>query len=355
MEVEPQPRRGPLAWALLAVGGIALAIGLIAFAIGWRHAVEDGRAREGSNKPAYAFRPHRSVGALDAAALGGTSAGLFLIAVGLSRGSRSELRARPRVELRVVLSFALPTGVLLAAAWFLPREGSGPELAYDDDYVAEIAEILDYEEPPPEEDEPPEDAGRSTYKMVVVQQELDEKQLRRARALEAAKTAGILGRTYFQSTPPPLLCNDSLETVVLRERGFVSMTSGYRDPYEELAVYCTDPRYRPPSYQLTMGRAQRQPDVDMATVRRYLKRNQRKLAWCYEQALTATPSLAGGLELDFAIAANGLVAEPAAHGPSPSIEECARQVIRDIEFPRPKAGHLVTVTAWPYELRPWPP
>src|SRR5512135_424672 len=54
--------------------------------------------------------------------------------------------------------------------------------------------------------------------------------------------------------------------------------------------------------------------LDPIVVRRYLKRNIQKLAYCYERQLLDHPGLGGALELELAIGPDGVVAKSSADG-----------------------------------------
>jgi Ca-activated chloride channel family protein len=91
-----------------------------------------------------------------------------------------------------------------------------------------------------------------------------------------------------------------------------------------------------------------QGELDLAIVRRYLKRNRQKLQYCYEKALLGKPALAGQLVLQFAIGTDGLVTESTATGVDADVDTCAAAVVHDIEFPKPRSG-LVQVR-YPIQL-----
>ena len=83
--------------------------------------------------------------------------------------------------------------------------------------------------------------------------------------------------------------------------------------------------------------------LDVAIIRRFLKRNAHKVTYCYEQRLQAQPALHGTVVTTFTVAADGLVTNDVAAGVGPTVEQCVADVIQKIEFPKPRAG-AVTVS-----------
>jgi len=73
-------------------------------------------------------------------------------------------------------------------------------------------------------------------------------------------------------------------------------------------------------------------DLDPAIIRRYVKRNIQKLAYCYEKQLLAKPDLRGPVLVEFAIT-NGRVEGSTATGVDPTVASCVSDVISNIEFP----------------------
>lgn len=87
---------------------------------------------------------------------------------------------------------------------------------------------------------------------------------------------------------------------------------------------------------LSIGTAQIQGDLDHAVVRRYLKRNQSKLLYCYQRRLLASPGIGGVLRVELTIDSNGQVPEVNALGVDPEVASCIAGVVKAIEFPKPK-------------------
>jgi hypothetical protein len=84
--------------------------------------------------------------------------------------------------------------------------------------------------------------------------------------------------------------------------------------------------------------------LDKTVVRRYLRRNSSKFLYCYEKDLLARPGESGGLALTFAILPDGAVTDAKAVGVSDAVADCARDVAKMIEYPKPTNGKRVDVT-----------
>lgn len=87
-----------------------------------------------------------------------------------------------------------------------------------------------------------------------------------------------------------------------------------------------------------------------AIIRRYIKRNVRKLHDCYKQELLAKPALTGTVVATFTIASDGNVTSSTATGLE-VVDACVAAVIGGIEFPKPKDGGIVKVT-YPFVFEP---
>ncbi|HPH65449.1 MAG TPA: AgmX/PglI C-terminal domain-containing protein [Kofleriaceae bacterium] len=77
---------------------------------------------------------------------------------------------------------------------------------------------------------------------------------------------------------------------------------------------------------------------DAAIVRRYIKRNYAKFRYCYEKELASKPELKGTVALSFTIASNGATSDVSASGVDAELDNCVVDIVKSIEFPRPKAG-----------------
>lgn len=73
---------------------------------------------------------------------------------------------------------------------------------------------------------------------------------------------------------------------------------------------------------------------DTEIIRRYIKRNSAKVAYCYEHELIAQPTLAGTVTAVFMVSANGKVTEVNANGVSSGVSSCVETVIANIQFPQ---------------------
>jgi hypothetical protein len=94
---------------------------------------------------------------------------------------------------------------------------------------------------------------------------------------------------------------------------------------------------------VSIGQPNAQGDLDKAIIRRYIKRNVQKIQYCYEKQLLAKPTLAGTVQAQFFITPNGTVASSTGSGVDPEVASCVADVIRNIEFPKPKGGGGVQV------------
>ncbi|KAB2897611.1 MAG: AgmX/PglI C-terminal domain-containing protein, partial [Kofleriaceae bacterium] len=106
----------------------------------------------------------------------------------------------------------------------------------------------------------------------------------------------------------------------------------------------------PAGPSVSIGQPNAAGDLDKAIIRRYIKRNIQKITYCYEKALLTKPSLAGTVTAKFFIAPNGSVASSEASGVDPTVASCVAQVIKGIEFPKPKGGGGVQVN-YPFTFR----
>jgi hypothetical protein len=102
---------------------------------------------------------------------------------------------------------------------------------------------------------------------------------------------------------------------------------------------------------VSIGQPNAQGDLDKAIIRRYIKRNIQKITYCYEKQLLAKPGLSGTVQTQFFITPNGNVASSSGSGVDPEVANCVADVIRGIEFPKPKGGGGVQVN-YPFTFRP---
>jgi hypothetical protein len=103
--------------------------------------------------------------------------------------------------------------------------------------------------------------------------------------------------------------------------------------------------------QLRIGNAQVSGDLDKNIIRRYVRRSLHKLTYCYEKQLLVDPKLAGTIQTHFVIDANGTTQDVSANGVNTAVADCVADVLRAIQYPKPKDGQPVTVT-YPFAVRP---
>jgi hypothetical protein len=101
---------------------------------------------------------------------------------------------------------------------------------------------------------------------------------------------------------------------------------------------------------VSIGQPSAQGDLDKAIIRRYIKRNQQKIQYCYEKELLAKPNLSGTVMTNFLITPNGNVSSSNGSGVDPNVASCVAGVIKNIEFPKPKGGGNVQVN-YPFIFR----
>jgi hypothetical protein len=101
----------------------------------------------------------------------------------------------------------------------------------------------------------------------------------------------------------------------------------------------------------TIGQPTGGDGLDKSIIRRYIKRNIDKIAYCYEHELLAHSTLAGEITVQFFITPSGTVTGAKGAGFDPTVATCVAGVIGDIEFPKPKSGGGVTVN-YPFTFHP---
>ncbi|MBP6627940.1 MAG: AgmX/PglI C-terminal domain-containing protein [Kofleriaceae bacterium] len=234
-------------------------------------------------------------------------------------------------------------------------------------------------------------AKEGQYKMQKTQ---DQEQLARIQAVEAARTAGILGSTALQqggafasltgtgdvssgfddaNVYGGLLGNEAGEmyggfgfgrsgfgpggggtgwgTIGTGRYGTIGHGSGTGSGYG-VGGGRGGMRGRSSSVpQVRIGQPTAVGDLDKAIIRRYIKRNEQKIAYCYEKQLIAKPGLQGTVTTQFFITPNGNVASSTASGVDGEVSSCVAGVIKNIEFPKPKGGGGVQVN-YPFNFRP---
>jgi hypothetical protein len=103
--------------------------------------------------------------------------------------------------------------------------------------------------------------------------------------------------------------------------------------------------------QVRIGQPTSVGDLDKAIIRRYIKRNIQKFTYCYEKELLAKPSLDGTVSTQFFISPTGSVTTANASGVDGTVASCVADVLKSIEFPKPKGGGGVQVN-YPFTFHP---
>ncbi len=100
---------------------------------------------------------------------------------------------------------------------------------------------------------------------------------------------------------------------------------------------------------VTYGQPTVTGELDRAIIRRYIRRNQNRIQYCYEKQLLAQPSISGNVIVRFAIDRSGLVLSSAATGFDATVAACVADVVKSIEFPHPPG---VVQISYPITFRP---
>jgi hypothetical protein len=336
---------------------------------------------------------------------------------------------RPRRHAAPLLSFDTPFmislggtaaafGILLLLLFQVPVEDSAANAdlsSLEDTSTRTNSSAQDDPPPPPEEDKPDDgkdesggtgqamaldegkmgkkdsDRAEGQYKMQKTQ---EDPQLARQQAIDAARTAGILGNTAlvqggaFASLTGTgdissgfddsniyggLLGNEAGEmnggfgygrsgfgpggggtgwgTIGTGRYGTIGHGSGTGSGYG-VGGGRGGMRGRTAAVPtVSIGQPNAQGDLDKAIIRRYIKRNIQKITYCYEKQLLAKPGLSGTVSTQFFITPNGNVASSSGSGVDPEVANCVADVIKGIEFPKPKGGGGVQVN-YPFTFRP---
>ncbi|HEY0253406.1 MAG TPA: AgmX/PglI C-terminal domain-containing protein, partial [Kofleriaceae bacterium] len=83
--------------------------------------------------------------------------------------------------------------------------------------------------------------------------------------------------------------------------------------------------------------------LDKEIIKRYIKMNLNKVAFCYEHELLAHPTMEGTVEVQFFISPSGVVTSATGKGFDPTVSECVAGVVNRIQFPKPEDGGGVNV------------
>jgi len=93
--------------------------------------------------------------------------------------------------------------------------------------------------------------------------------------------------------------------------------------------------------------------LDKEIIRRVIRRHINEVRYCYERELTADPSLAGRIAVQFTISGVGQVVTSVVQSSTvgnPAVEMCIANAVKRWIFPRPEGGGVVMVT-YPFLLR----
>lgn len=95
--------------------------------------------------------------------------------------------------------------------------------------------------------------------------------------------------------------------------------------------------------QLRLGNLSTAGDLDKNIIHRYLRRKLPRIKYCYEKELSAEPGLKGTVVANFQIGPSGAVVGSAAKGVNAKVSSCVADVIKSIQFPKPRGGGIVQV------------
>jgi outer membrane biosynthesis protein TonB len=108
-----------------------------------------------------------------------------------------------------------------------------------------------------------------------------------------------------------------------------------------------------------IGRIGGQPIIlgalDKSLIDAVIKRNMRRIRYCYQRQLPKDPTLGGKIVVKFVISKDGSVSKASIRSSSmasPAVESCiANKVFRTLKFPEPKGGGIVIVS-YPFIFSP---
>ena len=103
--------------------------------------------------------------------------------------------------------------------------------------------------------------------------------------------------------------------------------------------------------RVRIGNATATGDLDKNIIRRYIRRKLPRIKYCYEKQLLVKPGLKGTVVTNFQISPSGSVLGSTAKGVNAEVAGCVADVIKSIQFPKPKGGGLVQVR-YPFNFRP---
>jgi hypothetical protein len=101
--------------------------------------------------------------------------------------------------------------------------------------------------------------------------------------------------------------------------------------------------------ELSFGQPNAQGDLEKKTIREFIKHKRVQILACYERAAVVV-GRSGTVQTQFFITPNGSVATSSGSGVDPNVANCVADVIKTIEFPKPKGGGGVQVN-YPFTFR----
>jgi hypothetical protein len=107
--------------------------------------------------------------------------------------------------------------------------------------------------------------------------------------------------------------------------------------------------HRPGVPPVNIGQPSPTGGLDKSIIRRYVKRQQNSIQYCFEKELLAKPGLEGEVMVQFMISSDGSVQSSKGQGMDPNVAACVADVIHGISFPRPSDGGSVQVN-YPFEF-----
>jgi hypothetical protein len=260
-----------------------------------------------------------------------------------------------------------------------PEEGNDGETKGDK--TEEVAMAM-----PDEEGRSGDPKHPSDQSQIRVKDNKTEPQITREQAVEAARQAGIMGSTRLRDSISSLSGVEGITSGFDGESVFGAFdgvegagrgTFGTGRSGDGIGGGCFNPpcgiiiggRYgtiptgklagdgyrtgRPPGLRdhiaaspiLTGPKEVSGGTLDKSIIKRYIKRNEQAIGYCYEKELLARPGLAGTVSIQFLISTSG-----GGQGFDDNVTSCVANVIKNIAFPAPKDGLSVTVN-YPFTFR----
>jgi TonB family protein len=111
-------------------------------------------------------------------------------------------------------------------------------------------------------------------------------------------------------------------------------------------------RHKPITPDVVVGVSTVRGSLDKEIIRRIVRRNINQVRYCYQQGLTARPSLEGRAVVQFTIAPTGQVLASVLQSSTlnaVAVESCVVDAVKRWEFPKPDGGGLVIVS-YPFQF-----